>query len=208
MAAPSLTLEDLQRSFMVTGSLAHDVTNLLLQFGRRTTASHCRKVAAEAATIADLAGVDHEQAVTAGWLHDISAVFSPAEMLSEATRLGLDVLPEERLYPAILHQKLSSVLARELFAVVDPAVLDAIGCHTTLRASPTALDMVVYVADKLEWDQPGVPPYGSTVRLACDVSIRQAALTHLAWMHGEQASLRVVHPWLRDAYETLSRLVW
>jgi predicted HD superfamily hydrolase involved in NAD metabolism len=208
MAEPTLTLEDLRRSFTVTGSLAHDVTNLLLRFGRRMTASHCRQVAVEAATIARQVGVDHEQAVTASWLHDISAVFSPAEMLSEATRLGLDVLPEERLYPAILHQKLSSVLARELFAVSDPAVLDAIGCHTTLRASPTALDMVVYVADKLAWDRPGAPPYGPAVRSACDASIRQAALTHLAWMHGEQASLQVVHPWLRDAYETLSRLAW
>jgi predicted HD superfamily hydrolase involved in NAD metabolism len=208
MAEPSLTLEDLKRSFMVTGSLAHDVTNLLLRFGRHITASHCRQVAAEAATIAGLAGVDHEQAVTASWLHDISAVFSPVEMLSEATRLGLDVLPEERLYPAVLHQKLSSVLARELFAVADPAVLDAIGCHTTLRASPTALDMVVYVADKLGWDRPGSPPYGPAVRLACDVSIQQAALTHLAWVHGEQAYLQVLHPWLRDAYEALSGLVW
>lgn len=208
MVEPGLTLEDLRRSFTVTGSLAHDVTNLLLQYGCRTTASHCRQVAAEAATIAGPAGVDREQAVTASWLHDISAAFSPAEMLSEATRLGLDVLPEERLYPAILHQKLSSVLARELFAVADPAVLAAIGCHTTLRASPTALDMVVYVADKLAWDRPGAPPYGPAVRSACDVSIQQAALTHLTWMHGEQASLGVVHPWLRTAYETLSRLAW
>ena len=34
-------------------------------------------------------------------------------------------------------------------------ILKAIESHTTLRSNPSKLDMIIFIADKLAWDQPG-----------------------------------------------------
>ncbi|OLF95341.1 Hydrolase (HAD superfamily) [Bacillus licheniformis] len=36
----------------------------------------------------------------------------------------------------IIHQKLSKVMARDLFQVADEDILNAIECHTTLKKIP------------------------------------------------------------------------
>ena len=41
----------------------------------------------------------------------------------------------------------------------DEETLDSICCHTTLRKHATKMDLVLFVADKIEWDQNGTPPY-------------------------------------------------
>lgn len=191
-----------------TGCLSNDVPTMLARFGRQRTAEHCQAVAAEAGRLAVRFGVDQLQATTAGWLHDISAVFPGAEMAAVAEQLALPILPEERRYPPILHQKLSVVLAERLFAVSDPAILSAIGCHTTLRAQAAALDMVVFLADKLAWDQDGPPPFAAAIRVGLDQSLERRALAYLSWLREQRASLAVVHPWLRQAYEWLAKLPW
>lgn len=65
----------------------------------------------------------------------------------------------ERKFPMIIHQKLSRVIAKEIFKVEDEEILNAICCHTTLRKHATKMDLVLFVADKIEWDQKGTPPY-------------------------------------------------
>ena len=59
----------------------------------------------------------------------------------------------ERKFPMIIHQKLSRVIAKEIFKVEDEEILNAICCHTTLRKHATKMDLVLFVADKIEWDQ-------------------------------------------------------
>jgi HD superfamily phosphohydrolase YqeK len=68
------------------------------------------------------------------------------------------------------------VIAAQVFGVTDAGVLGAIGCHTTLRASASALDMAVFVADKIAWDQPGDPPYRAAIRDAAERSLAAASL--------------------------------
>ncbi len=41
----------------------------------------------------------------------------------------------------------------------DEEILNAISCHTTLRKHATKMDLVLFVADKIEWDHNGTPPY-------------------------------------------------
>jgi HD superfamily phosphohydrolase YqeK len=66
------------------------------------------------------------------------------------------------------------------------------------------LDKVVFVADKLAWDQPGVAPYHAEMSVALGRSLDEAALVYLRYLWQRRASLRVVHPWLRDAYLQMS----
>lgn len=199
-------LKRLAEGFSFGGDLATDVPAFLRFHGCPKTAAHSADVAAEARRVALLAGAEPNQAEAAGWLHDISAVFAPAERAVVARDLGLEVLPEEDAFPLIVHQKLSVVIARELFGVTDEAVLSAIGCHTTLKSESSLLDRVLFVADKIAWDQQGRPPYLTELLAALDQSLDEAALCYLAWMRRQP--LRVVHPWLRAAYEDLSRTDW
>jgi HD superfamily phosphohydrolase YqeK len=32
-------------------------------------------------------------------------------------------------------------------------ILDSISCHTTLKANPAKLDMLLFISDKIKWDQ-------------------------------------------------------
>lgn len=203
MTADAL-LRDLTSGIDLTGEVSRDVSTFLIYYGYGHTAAHCAAVAAEAGRIAQLVGADVDAAVRAGWFHDSSAVIPNEARIAAAHALGVPVLPEEAAFPMIVHQKLSAVLAREIFGERDAGVLSAVGCHTTLKADATPLDTVVFVADKVAWDQPGVPPYRDPLLAALDQSVDAAALVYLRYLWDRRASLGVVHPWFRDAYRQRS----
>lgn len=187
----------------LTGVVGQDVPLFLIHHGCPNTAMHSARVAHESERIAAATGVDPDSAETAGWLHDVSAVFPQPERARVARALGLAVLPEEDAYPMIVHQKLSAVLAREVFGVRDPAVLSAVGCHTTLRPGAGPLDKVLFVADKIEWDQPGVPPYREEMLQALRESLDRAAAVYLHALWQRCNVLPVVHPWMAAAHSEL-----
>jgi predicted HD superfamily hydrolase involved in NAD metabolism len=193
-------LAELAAGVQLTGAVAQDAALFLTHHGRPDTAEHCGAVAAEARRVAELAGADAAAAETAGWLHDISVIIPNQRRIAAAEQLGIEVLPEEATFPMIIHQKLSAVIAREMFRIEDAAILSAIGCHTTLKAGATLLDKVVFVADKLAWDQPGHAPFHDEMRAALGRSLDQAALVYLRYLWDQRASLRVLHPWAQAAY--------
>ena len=189
----------------LSGDIRGDVTAFLTRHGCPQTAGHSARVAAAARRIAARFGVDATRAATAAWLHDVSAIFPAWERVEVARRLRVAVLPEEAAFPMIIHQKLSVVLAHELFGVTDEAVLSAIGCHTTLKARASRLDKVVFVADKIAWDQPGRPPYLDDLLVGLKKSLDEGVWVYLCYLWAQRESLKVVHPWFRAAYEESSR---
>lgn len=192
-----------------TGDLAVDVPAFLRAHGCVVTAAHCRAVAARAADLATVYGAAADAAATAGWLHDVSAVVPVAARVEAARAWDVDVLPEEVVAPMILHQKLSAVLAEALFGVEEAATLWAIRCHTTLRADASTLDKVVFLADKIDWDQAwvrrGTPPYLVEVEAGLRISLDAGVRAYLRYLWERRAALAVVHPWLRAAWAMLDR---
>jgi HD superfamily phosphohydrolase YqeK len=104
----------------------------------------------------------------------------------------------------IIHQKLSRILASEVFGVDDVLVLDAVECHTTLKANPTRLDKVLFVADKIAWDQDGIAPYYHKLVAALEQSLDHAVLVYLKYLWDRRHTLKVFHPWAREAYIQMS----
>lgn len=196
-------LATLRQSLNLTGRLPNDVSQFLTHHAQAPTASHSARVAAQAVILARRLGVDAEQAEAAAWLHDVSAVIPDEARLQLAEAHGLAVLPEEVRLPMLVHQKLSALLARELFGVADAAVLSAIGCHTTLKRDASALDKVVFVADKIAWDQSGEPPYLGALQNALERSLDAAAWVYLDFLWQQRSRLPVLHPWVADAYQQL-----
>jgi len=187
----------------LSGDIAQDVPAFLTHHGRADTAQHCAAVAAESRRIAALVGADVDAAEMAGWLHDVSVIIPNEQRAAVAEQLGIEILPEEVAFPMILHQKLSAALAREIFQIEDAAILSAVGCHTTLKAGAALLDKVLFVADKLAWDQPGHAPFHADMRAALGRSLDQAALVYLSFLWEQRARLKVLHPWAQAAYAEL-----
>ncbi|MED1951362.1 bis(5'-nucleosyl)-tetraphosphatase (symmetrical) YqeK [Brevibacillus centrosporus] len=187
----------------LTGNLREDVHYFLTMNGCQQTAEHSMKVGEEAKQIAEMFGADPLEAEHAGYLHDISAVFPNEQRVTISQQLGLEVLPEEEVFPMIIHQKLSKEMARSLFNISNPAILNAVGCHTTLRKHASLLDMVLFVADKIAWDQPGTPPYLQEIRQELEKSVEHACYSYIRYLWQKRESLRVIHPWLKEAYYEL-----
>src|SRR5215213_1378726 len=167
-------LIQISAGLQLSGEIAQDVAVFLTYHGRPDTAKHCSAVAAEAHRIAALVGADLDAAEVAGWLHDISVIIPSEQRAVIAEQLGVDVLPEEAIFPMIIHQKLSTVLARAIFRIEDAAIM---------------LDKVLFVADKLAWDQPGHAPFHDDMRAALDYSLDQAALVYLRYLWEQRATL-------------------
>ncbi len=191
----------------LTGDVSADATRLLQDHNRARTADHSQQVATVAQRLAQRWKVDETIAGVAGWLHDISAIVPQDHRLQVAEMLGVEVLAEERVAPVLVHQKLSAMIAQEVFLISDRSVLSAIGCHTTLKTNSSVLDKIVFVADKLAWDQSGDPPYLTTMTLAADQSLDLAAHCYLDYLWQRRETLPAIHPWALQAYQELSARV-
>lgn len=186
-----------------SGDLQADVPRFLEQHGQSHTAVHVVAVAEEAVRIAAQFKLDTAAARSAGLLHDVSNIFPALERIEASERAGLEVLPEERAAPMILHQKLSAVMATELFGTTDPSVLSAITYHTTLRRDAALLDKVVFLADKVAWDQANAAPFKADLLAALEHSLDAAARVYLRYLWERRHTMPVIHPWFLEAYEQL-----
>lgn len=188
-----------ETGFSDGSALRREVIAFLSDRNCSATAAHCLAVGAQARSLAMRWGEDPNRAETAGWLHDVSAVIPNGERLAAARESDLEILPEEELVPMLLHQKLSAVLARQIFGVKDTMLLSAIGCHTTLKPAASRLDQIVFVSDKIAWDQPGDPPYLASMLSALDESLEAACLVYLEYVWQRREQLPVLHPWAAAA---------
>lgn len=202
-----MELAELAKDFNFSGRVAQVVPAFLLHHGCENTALHVAAVAQAARSLALRFDVDPQAAEDGGWLHDISAAMPVSEYIQTARQLGLDVLAEEEAYPRILHQRLSAEMARQLFHVQDEDLLNAIRHHTTLRANASRLEMVVFTADKLAWDQPYQQPFLAELQAGLDLSLEAGTLAYLDDLWQRRDTLRCVHPWMVAAREWLHPVV-
>ena len=166
-----------------SGELVRDVRELLLRNGKEKTFRHVSQVAEVCRELAVRFGLDPGLCEIGGLLHDISAVIAPADMMGYAVEQGFELCVAERKYPFLLHQRISAVVAEEFFGLDERTVLSAIGCHTTLKANPTRADMLLFIADKIAWDQEGVPPFCDEVNRGLEVSLERACYEYMRYMN-------------------------
>jgi predicted HD superfamily hydrolase involved in NAD metabolism len=190
--------------FQFTGEPLHDAPNFLEHHGFPHVATHVRAVALEARNLAERFGLDANAAELAGILHDIAVIVPNAERIALSRALELPVFPEEVQVPMILHQQHGKVFARDLFGILDERVLSAIECHTTLKANSSQLDRVVFLADKISWDQPGIPPYLNDLLAALEHGLNAGTRFFLEYLISSP-NLLVVHPWLQEAHNGFMR---
>jgi len=119
--------------------------------------AHTLYVAACARELAQKHGVDTQKAVCAALLHDCAKCMPLEQMQSVAreNRLTDDeaVLSDGNL----LHSVVGAYEAKHTYGVEDDEVLAAIACHTLGRKGMTPLDMIVFLADKIEASRAAYP---------------------------------------------------
>jgi HD superfamily phosphohydrolase YqeK len=74
------------------------------------------------------------------------------------------------------------------------------------RQKPGAsrLDLVVFVADKLEWDQPTQKmPYRANLLAGLAHSLEKGALAYLDYLWRRRSCLACIHHWMVAAYHEL-----
>ena len=120
------------RGIALSGDLPSDATRFLVSNGKRETAAHCMAVGNTSGEIAARFGLDISVATTAAWLHDISNGLQPSDMLDYALDRGWAIDGSERRHPFLLHQRLSAVLAKELFGIKNGLILSAVECRAPL----------------------------------------------------------------------------
>ena len=180
-----------------TGDIKTDIQTLFCSHNKQKTFDHSKAVAEMNIKIAEQYRLDKTICELSGYLHDISAVVSPADMLSYAIDKGWYIDEAERKYPFLLHQRISWVIAQENFGVTDEWILSALEHHSTLRANPSNYDMALFVADKLAWDQDGEAPFYSAVSDALKQSLEAASLAYMDYIVEHKMILHP-HKWFEE----------
>ena len=135
---------------------------------------HVQDVADIAVRLATAYNLDIEKIRLAALLHDISGIMTPQEMYDFAISRGFEIDPAEEKYHALLHQRVSKTVAQEEYGITDSDILNAIECHTTLRRDTSLYDKVIFISDKISWDQRGVPSYDDLLKSATVESLNEA----------------------------------
>lgn len=110
---------------------------------------HTLGVAEEAARLARIHEQDESNAYLAGLLHDIARELSLDELKALAEKFELKVEPEE-ITKAILHARVGSELSRREWPWIPVDVIKAVEVHTLGAPGMSPLDMIIYLADKVE----------------------------------------------------------
>lgn len=187
-------LEPFVSNFKITNDLKYDIQNFFTINDDKETLDHTLKVAAEARRVAQLYNVDSLKAEQVGLLHDISNVIPVKEMMHVAEVLSIEILPEERTYARIVHQKLSKAMAIEIFNINDEEMLNAIECHTTMKPQSTLLDKVLFISDKISWELPGDHLYLKDIRTKVDEhKLIDGILIYLNNIWEQRDKMKLVH---------------
>ena len=126
-------------------------------------------------------------------------------MLLYATDNNWELCSAEMSHPFLLHQRISEVIAREDFGIIDEDVLNAIAFHTTLRENPTKYEMALFVSDKLEWSLGGEPPYYVQMVDALNVSLEAACYEYVKY-NEESGNMASIHSDYANAIRWLKEL--
>lgn len=177
-----------------------------LDHHKENTLKHVEEVAETAVWLAGIYKLDVTKVRIAALLHDISAIMSPQEMYDMAKVRGFEIDPAEEKYHFLLHQRISRILAAEEFGIEEQDILDAIECHTTLKKNANMYDKVIFIADKISWDQKGLPPYYDDLKSKVAESLEDACYFYIKYQFDNNLLL-MPHQWIKDAYEDLSKSV-
>lgn len=180
------------------------IKNKYLSNNKEDVLKHVENVAEIAVGLAKAYDLDVTKTKLAALLHDISGVMTSQEMYEFAITKGLEIDPAEEKYHALLHQRVSKIIAQEEYGITDSDILNAIECHTTLRKNASIYDKIIFIADKISWDQKGVPSYDDLLKSGSVETLDEACYLYIKYQFDNNL-LVMPHQWLIYAYKDLRK---
>ncbi len=181
------------------------IKNKYLSNNKEDVLKHVEIVAELAVGLSEAYNLDIEKTKLAALLHDISGVMTPQEMYDFAIMKGFEIDPAEEKYHALLHQRVSRIIAQEEYGITDSDILNAIECHTTLRKNASVYDKVLFIADKISWDSKGIPSYDDLLKSGSIETLDKACYLYIKYQFDNNL-LVMAHQWLIEAYEDLIKV--
>ncbi len=139
--------------------------------------AHSISVMEASRMLAEKYGEDVDKAVLAGLIHDCARDLKKTETFALCSKYGIIADNVMQNQPELLHGKVGSFLAGDLFGVDNPHVLSAVAEHTMGCEGMDKLSCIVFVADYIEAgrNHPGV----DTIRKAAQESLEKAVVACL-----------------------------
>lgn len=188
----------------ITGDIIVDIKKFLLENNKSKTLKHVIDVANTNSQIAKKYGLDENLCIISAYLHDISAVIQPNDMLNYMYENNLFIDEAERKHAFLLHQRISRLISKDFLGIYDELILSAIECHTTLKQNPSKYDMALFIADKISWDQEGLPPFYDIVIENLSISLEKACLSYINYIIDNNMIL-YPHSWIIEGKEYLEK---
>lgn len=181
--------------------LFDSIKNRYLSNNKEDVLKHVENVAEIAVELAKAYDLDVTKIKLAALLHDISGVMTPQEMYDFAIAKGLEIDPSEEKYHALLHQRISKIIAQEDFEITDLDILNAIECHSTVKKNASVYDKVIFIADKISWDAKRTPAL-ECLKDKAEQSLDEACYFYIKYQFDNNL-LVMPHQWLVEAYDEL-----
>lgn len=183
-----------------SNSLYENIKDYFCKFQKKDIFNHTLEVVDEIKKIAFIFNLDKKKCVVAAYLHDIGRVVNNEDLILFCDMFGQAVEEEEKIFPLMLHQKASRIIAEKVFEIEDIQILNSIECHTTLKANPSEIDKAVFLADKLSWQEDEHQDLLSKMRTGLKHSKERAILYYQESLYNKRDSLLCYHKWAKESY--------
>lgn len=186
------------------------MSDFLLYLSQRLTPprlQHSQGVMRVMAELADIYGLDHDQALSAGLLHDTAKDLEAEQLLALAEEGGLELSAPCDQHPVYLHALVGAYLVKRDLDISDQEILRAIAAHSYARdglAGNVLLLNCLRVADILApveaWE--GIQ---KLKRMVYAGRLEEASLLHCGWSIDYFREIGVpLHPNLQREFTALS----
>lgn len=170
---------------------------------------HVLRVESESVRLAELHHLDAERARLAALGHDLVRDRRADELLYLAARYQLSPDAIERTSPILVHGPVAARMLRVDYGVEDADILDGVDCHTTARAGMSALEKVLFIADKVEAEKLAHYPEYREVRELAESDLDRALLRFLDLYFAQALRRRwLIHPRALEARNEALGRVW
>ena len=118
---------------------------------------HTNGVAYTAACMAMKWGVNVNDALLAGLLHDCAKGMSDKERIAYCKDKKIPITDVEKANPGLLHAKVGAHLAKVKYGVENEDILSSITYHTTGRCDMSIFEQIIFIADYIEPNRMPLP---------------------------------------------------
>lgn len=185
---------------LIDGELREHVKVYLESFECQDIYKHTLNVVDQVKVLHGRFDFDLDKCIVSAYLHDLGRVVPKEEMAQFCQSFGYSPLKGELQAPDLLHQVVSKIIATEIFGVKDTEVLEAVACHTTLKMHPNQTEMILFLADKLSWDQDRFSYLKSNINKGLEDSMEEGIFKYFEDMHKKRDHLSYYHKLSQEAY--------